>query len=144
MALEARAAVVGLGEPVALDHRAHRAVEHEDAAARGSRGGCLGVCCMLLGVGPTGLRGERRDDAEARRTCVAAGDLARLDFEAGAREQAPQRRRGEPGVDVAVGGRTSPLVVGIERDDDERCRRAGARARPRRRHARGDSTCVST
>src|SRR5262249_23543333 len=29
---EALAAVVGLAEPVALDHRAHRAVEYEDAA----------------------------------------------------------------------------------------------------------------
>ncbi len=30
---EALAAIVGLVEPVALDHRAHRAVEHEDALA---------------------------------------------------------------------------------------------------------------
>ena len=31
---EALAAEVGLGEPVPLDHRAHRAVEHEDALAQ--------------------------------------------------------------------------------------------------------------
>jgi hypothetical protein len=31
MVLEARAAIAGFVELVALDHRAHRAVEHEDA-----------------------------------------------------------------------------------------------------------------
>ncbi len=43
-----------------------------------------------------------------------------LDLEAGAREHAAQRGRGEAGVHVAVGGRDVGVVVRVERDGDER------------------------
>ena len=57
---EPLAAVVGLGQLVGLDERAHRAVEHEDPrpeqVVRGGRGGSRGV-----------------NGVASRRRCVAVG-----------------------------------------------------------------------
>ncbi len=46
---EPLAAVVGLGQAVGLDHRPHRAVEHEDALAQGGGEVGGGVWAVLRG-----------------------------------------------------------------------------------------------
>ena len=53
--IEARAAIAGLVQLVVLDHRAHRAVEHEDALGRGSRAGS----CSTLITRPPSSRGPQ-------------------------------------------------------------------------------------
>ena len=89
---EALAAEVGLAELVALDHRAHRAVEDEDARRAASRWTELGRVDRRLIMGV--LVGERGDDLEVRLAPLARRDLAAAStVEARLREQRAQRRR---------------------------------------------------
>jgi hypothetical protein len=67
MVLEALAAVVGLGQSMALDHRAHRAVEDDDPFLqdlRQGRGAGVGRCVHGLDCrkrfAPAPLRGRHR------------------------------------------------------------------------------------
>ncbi len=87
MIREARAAVIGLRRAVALHHRPHRAVEHDDAVF-GERLETLKRAARFLFFL---LARVSDDDAEVRRATLVTNRFAVRDLEAGAREVASQR-----------------------------------------------------
>ncbi len=77
---EALAAVVAFLQVVALDHRAHRTIDDQDAFAQRlfEQGDAIGGCSQgRVGqvIAISGLVGDQRDHLEMRRTTLAGDGL---------------------------------------------------------------------